>query len=827
MLTTWLDPAALQHLPVGDALHDSQAAYVLGAGSDGGGAVIAGASGLENRWTVEGAPVDSVRTGGADTRLPLPFLAGLRVSTGGFSARDRASSGGLIEAELLRGGAEHEVRAWAWAGLQTRRRDRLPLPTTFAVVQGRIVDPSYATVTAVATGPIDALGDLLGGRAWYAAGVSSSATDITFDQKAVRVVDRDQDGDVDLDEAGGFVTEPIARSSLDATAYNVPMMARLGVERPEQALELTVLGQVARSARFLTVATPEAAGVHRDTFLLDGIATWRRRWASTALRAQIAWHHTARDEAAMNGSAGDTPQLQTAFVPSLSQAPQLDPRIAAACRDVGDGSDGEDLYPRITNCPVPTGWFMRDGVGLLADVSTDRPSFSVDAVRQLGSHAVRAGATGEDARMVIASRYSGGSLLRSLFDGYQEVVRLSDASSEEIELCATNIDVACPTSEEVSLTYRTRHLAAYLEDTWRPRRELLIDFGLRWEYQQLGSRLKFAGNLAPRAGVAWDPLGRGRSRLAATLGRTFTYLPAGLGELIDKTPATVRDITFMGSPSRIIETGFLSRVRADVEPMTTDEATFSAEVAWPRLVRLRLSSQHRWLRAGLEDSERGFGNPETATRRVDILGAELATSQVADLDVRVGYAWGQARGSLVGAYDPRRGAILYGSSDFNELVTNADGVLPSDLGHRFYADLSRERRFGRLSVEGGARLTLASGRPQSLIAESALWGNVYLLPRGSAQRLPSVLSTDVRLAARWRTTALSLQVQNLFSRETVTAADEVYARGLFSPIDGGDAADLVFLKSAVGAPLRRAPAYGTATSYQLPLVVVLGVESSF
>jgi TonB dependent receptor len=816
VLGTWLEAQRLLRLPGADATHESQAAFVLGVGRDDAGVVIGGASSLENRWTVEGAPADSIRLGGSETRIPLPFLAGVRITTGGFSARDRTSSGGVIDAELLRGGERHVLRAYGWAGMQAQRRDRPVLPGTFTVIQGRITDPSFAAATVVASGPLPRL---LGGRPWYAVGVAPSVTDLGFEQTGVRLVDRDRDDKIDRDASGGFVTEPISRHTNDATARVIPLMARLGLDRPEQSLELSLVGQWSGGARFQTVATPEATTIERDTLVLDGIATWRRRWNKTALRGQFAWHRSARDERAGTKGAGDVPQLQTAFVPT-TPLDGIDPRITAAC---DDGLD--DLYPGIPNCPVPTGWFSRLGVGLLADVTADRPSFSLDVTREVSRHVVRAGVLAEDARMVIDSRYSGGSLLRSLFEGHSETVQFVDR--ENLEICAVNIDVPCPTLDAVSLAYRTRNAAAYLEDTWRPRADLLIDFGLRWEYQQFGSRLKFSDGLAPRAGVAWDPLGRGRSRVAASFARLFTYLPAGLGELIDKTPVVVRNITFGTSQSRVIESAFLARVQPEVSAMTTDEAVFSAEVMWPRLGRLHLRSQHRWLREGLESTAEGFGNPRTASRRVDLLGVELSTSTFADLGLRVGYAWGQARGSLVGAYDPRRGNILYASSDYDEVTANSTGVLPSDLGHRFYAELSKQRRFGPVAIEGGARLSLASGRPRSLIGDSGLFGPIYLLPRGTGDRLPALLSTDLRVAARWRGTALSFQVQNLFNREAVTSTDETYASGLYSPIDGGSAADLVFLKDAVGTPARRALAYGTPTSYQLPIVVVLGIESRF
>jgi hypothetical protein len=152
VLGTWLEASRLLRLPGADSTHDSQASFALGAGRDDGGVFIGGASSLENRWTIEGAPADSIRLGGAETRIPLPFLAGVRVSTGGFSARDRTSSGGVIDAELLRGGDRHVISAYGWAGMQSERRDRPVLPGTFAVVQGRLADPSFVAATVVAAG---------------------------------------------------------------------------------------------------------------------------------------------------------------------------------------------------------------------------------------------------------------------------------------------------------------------------------------------------------------------------------------------------------------------------------------------------------------------------------------------------------------------------------------------------------------------------------------------------------------------------------------------------------------------------------------------------
>ena len=91
-LSTWLPADYLRKLPLGYVTHDAIAHYGLGASRDDVGVSFGGATGLENRWTIEGAPTDSMRTGGNDTRVPLPFLSGLTITAGGFSAAALSAS---------------------------------------------------------------------------------------------------------------------------------------------------------------------------------------------------------------------------------------------------------------------------------------------------------------------------------------------------------------------------------------------------------------------------------------------------------------------------------------------------------------------------------------------------------------------------------------------------------------------------------------------------------------------------------------------------------------------------------------------------------------
>jgi len=88
-LRTWLPATYLLHLPIGDARHDQITQYAVGATRDDAGLSFGGATGLENRWTVDGAPADNLRTGNFETRVPVTFLDGILVQAGGFAARDQ------------------------------------------------------------------------------------------------------------------------------------------------------------------------------------------------------------------------------------------------------------------------------------------------------------------------------------------------------------------------------------------------------------------------------------------------------------------------------------------------------------------------------------------------------------------------------------------------------------------------------------------------------------------------------------------------------------------------------------------------------------------
>jgi hypothetical protein len=810
-LTTWLPASYLRSLPTANSTHDSVAHYALGANRDEAGPAFGGATGLENRWTIEGAPSDGIRTGSSDTHVPLTFLSGITVVAGGFTARDRTSTGGTIDAQLVRGGATHVLDTEVWAGIASAG-PRRPIASGSYFVKRLTLDAGpELSASVVGTGPI---GKLAGGTVWYAAGIAPALSSTKATWTASRLVDTDNNGTPD-GLPGVLVTEPFSVESERTLDYFVPAMLRTGWDRGPHHVELTLIGYAARSSRFLSNATLQAAGIDRTELVGDGIATWRGTWAQTRARVQVAWHRSDRSDSP-HDDAANVPQLLTAYVPT--SLPD-DPVTAMSCND--------GTSPLIAQCPVPFGYFASAGAGALVDTIGDRPTVTADVAHRRGNHVMRAGATFEDARLIVKSRLSGGEQLRSLFDGHLDRLRYVMGDCPEI------IGAPCDYADVSELRYRTRYTAAYVEDTFTPGDRFRVDGGMRWEMMWVGPRLHFSNQLAPRLGVAWDPLGNGHSRVWTSMGRSYAMLPAGLGPTVIRRDSTVHEAMTPVGNSRSTDAGAAYRVAEGIEPMAQDELTAGAEVGLAKTVRLVAWAQGRWLRRGLETTPEGFDNPgraggRPAQRSTQQVAFEIATTPTGKLTLRAGYLAGRTIGNFPGPYDPRQGSVLYNGSEFDGLFSSSTeiGRLPTDVGHRVFIEADRRGTVGPVGFDVATRLSLSSGRPRNAFADTDV-GVVALVPRGSLGRGPMLAQANVRLAAHWRGFDLLLDVFNVFDRGEATLVDELYSESLVRPIEGGTYQDLVFLKTVDGDPSRRRTAFGLPAAFQGPISASLGLRHTF
>jgi hypothetical protein len=832
-LTSILTPARWRDLAVADAEHEQIMPFALGASRDDGGIFFSGATGLENRWLVEGAPTESVRTGGIETRVPVAFIESITVSAGGFAAADRAATGGVADVALIRGGAKHAVTAEVWASAATGRADLPPIPLRFSPVTGTTADPLAISLAVTATGPI---ARVAGARLWYAAGARPLLRDDALTRDTRRLVDLDADGrpDVDLDNIP--ITEPIDHRTFGELAFTIPMLARVGAERGPHAIALTGLITPYRDTRYFNAATESASGIRRTGLIVDAIGAWHGTWARTRARVIASWHRSHYHEDPRTGDANAVQRLTT-FIPGVAELPD-DPDLANAC---ADGIATGDPYPLITNCPTGS-FFAHGGAGLLFGETADRTALVADVAHQRGRHTLSAGVVAEDSRLITRRRYTGGMQIRSLFGGFTDTIRFAAITDGPgSEPCDDDPDETdrCVPIEHSSTRFRTRQLAAYLQDEWRPRADYAFSGGVRWESMELGNAFAFRDQIAPRVGFAWDPWGGGTSRVFAGFGRTFAMIPAGMGETVLPRPVTIRDLELNGTPDRVYDDGSPRvGIDPDLSPMLAEELVAGVQLAPRAALRWTLWSQARWLRRGLDDrldpaaGTLALTNPidPSATRRSMMVATELATDPGAKLSIRVQYQYARSAGASTGAFDPRDGATLYTGDAYDSAADGGNlwGGLPSDLRHRAAVEGIARIRIGSVPIVVGLRALVATGRPLDAYGLSGS-GDVLLLPRGGAGRLGVVTTTNVHLAAALgHGIDVVADVFNLFDRQRATAVDELYTGDDVLPVIGGSPEDLVFLKADDdGTPVRRARGYGTPLARQPPLSAAIGVRARF
>lgn len=820
---TWLTRITaerLARLPLAAADLDSVAGLAVGAGRDDPGVHYAGATSVDNRWLLDGAAIDSPRLGTLSVRVPLAFIEEVVIATGGFSVRDRAATGAVIDARLREGGDQHDARASVWMGAGAPPRLTERVRGEYRSFQGRITDQRSLDADLVATGPLGRAG---GARLWYAVGVAPRLWDASLVRDAWRRTDVDGDGRADEDAAGLIVHERLGDTlERDALAWSVPVMARLGARSTHHQIAATALVASAGDTRWTVTAEESAAGVDRRDLDATLSLSWRGTWATTRARALASWMRDARIESP-HTAGGNAADIGLAYVPSP------DPAVEGGDAAVRNGCENDtpgDPYPGFFNCPFPTGYYHVGGAGQIGDVIQDRPAVLGEIEHTVGDHAIAAGASGEDGRVVVRTRYTGGFLRRQLGDAAYIDYRLVSIGAGFPDSCGDA--VSCSWLAEHERTIRTRNLAAWLADTWRPGDDVAVEYGLRLESSQIGESVQVRDAL-PRLGASWDFLGGGRSRLFTGWGRYAAVLPAATGERVFTGPTIYQQINFGATTSHAVSSSGEVPIDPELHGVRVDEVLAGIELGAADVARATLVARHRHLGRALEDQGGiltvvGSGEgTAAATRDFSEIGVSLENSPGAGVHVRAGYAWSRLRGNWPGPYDPTDGFGMYLSSLFDRDPVNATGALPNDQPHRFFAEVvGRGRRWG-LDLDLGVRATASSGRPRSVRTTG---GQSFLIPRGAAGRLPTVAQTNARIAARRGRVTVTLDVANLFNRRGTVAVDEVYVLDDLPPIAGADASDLVFVKDNVveSDPARLNRRYGAPSRFQTPLLAFLGVR---
>jgi hypothetical protein len=275
--------------------------------------------------------------------------------------------------------------------------------------------------------------------------------------------------------------------------------------------------------------------------------------------------------------------------------------------------------------------------------------------------------------------------------------------------------------------------------------------------------------------------------------------------------------------------------RRDIEGQSYDEFTAGYEGTVGRGLRAGVRGVSRRLRWAVEDAFNPtvgafqLGNPgrsnlgftPRAVRHYSALVFTLEKPAGAHFDFLASYVLSRTSGNDPGLYDvqqitpapaPNTGLAF----DFPELYPNSLGLLPNDRPHVLKFSGSYQTDIG---VALGIVTSWASGLPRNDFG-AAVAGfpyNVFLRPRGSAGRTPSIYDLNFRLAytlpswGRGLRPKVSLDLFHLTNSRTAVRLDDVHYLALDS----------------AGNQTTINPGYNRGLNFQPPMSARLGLTLDF
>jgi hypothetical protein len=230
-----------------------------------------------------------------------------------------------------------------------------------------------------------------------------------------------------------------------------------------------------------------------------------------------------------------------------------------------------------------------------------------------------------------------------------------------------------------------------------------------------------------------------------------------------------------------------------------------------------------------------------AERNYDAMTAFFQKTFADDWLAQVSYTLSYLRGNYAGLYRPETGQLdpnINSDFDLRSLSTNRTGPLPGDHTHDFKIFGARDFTLdSKQHVTVGSALRARSGAPTNYLGSHPLYGadEVFVLPRGSGDRLPWIYDVDLHLGYAFKlssssTLSITTDIFNLFNFQAVTARDERYTASDVQPIAGGNRGSLAGLRNSDGTafdPNQKNPNFGHAIAYQAPRTFRFGIRLTF
>ncbi len=535
----------------------------------------------------------------------------------------------------------------------------------------------------------------------------------------------------------------------------------------------------------------------------------------------------------------------------------------------------------------PTYSYEYGGPDFIDDLLLDRYQLRAMVTRRVvgaGHHTIKGGIDIEAMTYKHSKTYSGGRRYTESSDGSYFV------DNRQFGFLAGPDDEVFNDPQNASSVSLT--VGAFAQDSWSIMDVVTLNAGVRVDGQYLfgdDGRLGMALNneWSPRVGAIWDPTQKGKSKIFANFAIYYESVPL---DLVDRAfPGERQIISFhdaatcdprdpkqnrgacesdsnrfvVGTPSDpnqywIITGGDKVPVDPDLQPQSTNELVVGGEYEVIPKGIVGITYTRRWMNNVIEDMSRDegqtyfIGNPGSgiatdfpaAERTYDAMNIyfekKFDGNDIVHWLASGSYTLSYLRGNWAGLFRPETTQLdPNGNSDFDlvSLLGNRTGPLPGDKTHQIKVYGAVEFTPGKFIGDLGLGFTSHSGEPTNYLGSHELYGDgeVYLLPRGSGERLPWVHRFDLHIGvgsklAKDSNMVFTMDIFNLFNFQTVTAIDENYTFSAAAPITDGTPGDLKNLKHTDGTALdpdEVNPNFGHPSSYQSPRQFRFGVKATF
>jgi outer membrane receptor protein involved in Fe transport len=438
--------------------------------------------------------------------------------------------------------------------------------------------------------------------------------------------------------------------------------------------------------------------------------------------------------------------------------------------------------------------------------------------------------------------------------------------------------------ELVANTY-TNVESAYLQDDYKISKNVQINAGLRWDFQQAygndgASYLKlndFKDNIQPRLGIIWDFTGRGKGKLFLNYAR-FLEVPLPLdlnvraGSDNTQTDKNFNVRQYSAPPGSTIVPGIRTDLTVgtvnlgaestpidfDLKPQTVNELTAGIEYEIVKDLALSARGIYRAQGSVIEDGSFDDGdhyfifNPgESQTDRLSVstIGTGFgrarryyrameftATKRFSNnYQFIASYVFSSLIGNYEGLFrndngqsDPNITSLF----DLVSLLDNTYGRLPNDRPHQFKFNGSYQTPF-KLLISGN--FYMQSGMPFNALIPHPVYGNNegFLVQRGTAVIPTNIFSTQggVKIGDNRSPTVYQLDLGAYYPIQLGENRQLRLQMDWFNVTNQQRAVTLdqtlQINSGASGVPPVPNPFYGTGLIYQFPSALRLGVKFQF